>query len=106
MNWIFPIAGKGKRTKSLGKFKPFIKINNKKIFEWCILGIKNYISHKDNLYFITTKKFEKNFSVKNKIKKILFKNGIKSKVLFVILEKTPNGPGITVKNALQYLKKK
>ena len=105
MNWIFPIAGKGKRTKSLGKFKPFVEINNKKIFEWCIQGIKNYINNKDTLYFITTKEFEKNFSVKKKIKKILLKNGIKSKVLFVILEKTPNGPGFTVKNILPYLKK-
>ena len=25
MNWIFPIAGKGSRVKSLGSFKPFIK---------------------------------------------------------------------------------
>lgn len=104
MNWIFPIAGKGKRTLNLGKFKPFIEINNRKILDWCIQGIKNYVKNKDNLYFITTKKFETRFSVKKKIRKILIKNGIKSSVLFVILKKTPKGPGFTVKNSLQYIK--
>ena len=40
MIWILPMAGKGTRTESLGEFKPFIKVNNKKIIEWFLIGIK------------------------------------------------------------------
>ena len=43
MNWIFPLAGKGKRTNSLGPFKPFILIDNYKIIEWFLSGIKKKI---------------------------------------------------------------
>ena len=40
MNWIIPIAGKGKRLKSLGDFKPFIKIKNRTIIEWFFIYLK------------------------------------------------------------------
>ena len=43
MNWIIPIAGKGKRLKSLGDFKPFIKIKNRTIIEWFFIYLKKKI---------------------------------------------------------------
>ncbi len=50
MIWILPMAGKGRRTNSLGKFKPFVKVNGKKIIEWFLISIKNKIKKMISLF--------------------------------------------------------
>lgn len=106
MNWIFPIAGKGKRVKDLGSFKPFIIVRNKKLIEWFFISIKNKFKSNDKLYFITTIEFEKRHQVIKNIKKILKNIKINNKIFFKIIAKTPNGPALTVSNILENLNKK
>ena len=55
MNWILPIAGKGKRVKLLGSFKPFIRIHDKKIIEWFFLGIRHKIKTSDGFILFLQK---------------------------------------------------
>ena len=102
MYWIFPMAGKGSRVKSLGKYKPFIRINNKSIFEWFYTSIDNKINTSDKLIFITTKKnnIENNF--KKKILSIVKKKKIKK--IFKYLDEIPNGPANTINLAIEHLK--
>lgn len=104
MNWIFPIAGKGSRLKSLGSFKPFIKIKNRTIIEWFLKNLKKKINKNDTLYFITTYEFEKKNKVELKIRKILKKINCYCKVNITFLEKTPNGPALTIYNLIKKLK--
>jgi UDP-N-acetylglucosamine diphosphorylase / glucose-1-phosphate thymidylyltransferase / UDP-N-acetylgalactosamine diphosphorylase / glucosamine-1-phosphate N-acetyltransferase / galactosamine-1-phosphate N-acetyltransferase len=104
MNWIFPIAGKGKRVKKLAKFKPFLEIDKKKIIQLFFENIKHKINNKDILYFITTNEFEKKFNVKENLKKILLNIKINNKIHVKLVSKTPKGPAITVKNILKRLK--
>tara|TARA_B100000131_G_C18016409_1_gene572683 strand:+ start:95 stop:826 length:732 start_codon:yes stop_codon:yes gene_type:complete len=102
MIWILPMAGKGTRTESLGEFKPFIKVNNKKIIEWFLIGIKKKIKKNDTIFFITTNYFEKKFNFQKTIKKVLKKNKINTKkYFFKFIDKTPNGPAYTV-NSIKY----
>lgn len=96
MIWILPLAGKGKRTNSLGSFKPFIRINKKKIIEWFFLGLKTKFKKNDLIIFITTKEFEVKNNFKKNIKKILKKNGFNIRLKFKFLDHTPNGPAYTV----------
>ena len=53
------MAGRGRRTNSLGKFKPFVKVNGKKIIEWFLISIKNKIKKNDIIVLITTIDYEK-----------------------------------------------
>ena len=103
MNWILPIAGKGKRVKLLGSFKPFIRIHDKKIIEWFFLGIRHKIKTSDEFYFISTKNYEISNRVSLNIKKIFKKLKLKNKVIFKFLDKTPNGPALTVETILNSL---
>ena len=52
MNWIFPMAGNGSRTKALGGFKQLINIAGKTMLEWFLLGIESNIAPDDELIFI------------------------------------------------------
>ena len=61
------MAGKGTRTNSLGKFKPFIKVNGKKIIEWFLISIKNKIKKNDIIVLITTIDYEKKTIFKKKL---------------------------------------
>ena len=61
------MAGKGTRTNSLGKFKPFIKVNGKEIIDWFLIGIKNKIKKNDIIFLITTIDYEKNIILKKKL---------------------------------------
>lgn len=100
MIWIVPMAGKGKRTRPLGEFKPFIKINGQTILSWLLLSIKRHIKQKDEIVFVTTKYFSKKFNVSNNIKKILQNNRIKNKNKVLLTENNPKGPAETVYKAL------
>ena len=103
------MAGNGKRTAALGKFKPFIKVKNKKIIEWFLISIKNKIKNKDTIILITTKDFEKKFNFEKNMKIIIkkYKLNIKN-LIFKFIDATPKGPAYTVysiKNILIYLNK-
>lgn len=103
MNWVLPIAGKGKRVRSLGSFKPFIKIHNKKIIEWFFLGIKHKLNKNDKIYFITTLEFEKSHQFSLNIKKILKNLHLNNSYTIKFLDNTPNGPALSVKQVLSEL---
>ena len=91
------MAGKGKRISSLGKFKPFVKVNGKKIIEWFFIGIKNKIKKNDTIILITTNDFEKKNNFEKEMKLIFKKNKLKSqKLIFKFINGTPNGPAFSV----------
>lgn len=104
MNWIFPLAGKGSRVKSLGKFKPFISVNNKKIIEWFLLGIKKKIKNKHKIFFITTVEFNNKFKFTDKVKNILKKNKVNCKYHVRLIKETPYGPAFTVETIINLIK--
>ena len=105
MIWILPMAGKGVRTNSLGKFKPFIEVNGKKIIEWFLIGIKNKIKKNDTIFLITTIEFEKKYNFQKKIKIIFKKNKIKTKsLIFKFIDDTPNGPALTINSIRNFLR--
>ena len=100
------MAGKGKRTAALGKFKPFIKVNNKKIIEWFLISIKNKIKNKDTIILITTKDFEKKFNFKKNMKIITKKNKLNiENLVFKFIDTTPKGPAYTVNSIKNSLKR-
>lgn len=103
-NWIIPMAGKGTRTQSLGKFKPFIKINEQKILFWFLLSIKNLISKNDLIIFITTFNFSKEFRVNYEIKKILKKLKIRNKFYLIETPDNPAGQSASIKFAKKIVK--
>ena len=99
------MAGKGVRTNSLGKFKPFIEVNGKKIIEWFLIGIKNKIKKNDTIFLITTIEFEKKYNFQKKIKIIFKKNKIKTKnLIFKFIDHTPNGPALTINSIRNFLR--
>ena len=71
MKWIFPMSGKGTRTKELGEFKLLIKIGDFSILSWFLKSIRDKIKEQDTLLFITTEYFEEKFKVKQEISNIL-----------------------------------
>lgn len=99
------MAGKGKRTRALGEFKPFIKINGRTILSWLLLSIKRHIKPKDEIVFVTTRYFSKKFNVSNNIKQILRELSIRNKSKIVLTEDNPRGPAKTVYKALDIIDK-
>lgn len=105
MLWIFPIAGKGERTKSLGKYKPFIKIKGKSIIEHCLISIKRDLKKNHELLFISTKEYEKEFQVKKSLEQALEKLKIKNKIHFQLNKDHGKGPAETVYRAKKIISK-
>ena len=105
MIWILPMAGKGTRTNSLGKFKPFIKVNGKKIIEWFLIGIKHKIKKNDTIFLITTIEYEKKYNFQKKMKIIFKEKKLKTKnFIFKFIDNTPNGPAFTINSIKNFLK--
>lgn len=105
MIWILPMAGKGRRTNSLGKFKPFVKVNGKKIIEWFLISIKNKIKKNDIIVLITTIEYEKKNNFQKKVKLVFKKNKLKTKnLIFKFINETPNGPAYTVSSIKNILR--
>ena len=65
------MAGAGKRTGSLGEFKPFIVIHGRKIIFWFLLSIINNIREGDKLVFITTRQYAERYNYEIELKKII-----------------------------------
>lgn len=105
LNWILPLAGRGKRTRELGKFKPFVKVNGKYILEWFFIGLKAKLKLQDKIYLITTKEIDLKCNFKKKVKDIFKKNKIKSHIFIHLLDNTPDGPGFTVNEVVSKLNK-
>lgn len=97
MIYIFPIGGKGKRTQKLFKWKPFIKINSKYIFEYALEDIN--FTEKDTIIFISAKSVIPEWGEKvltSKLSKLKIK-----KFEIVILDEVQPGPALTVYNGLK-----
>lgn len=99
------MAGKGKRTRTLGEFKPFIKISGQTILSWLLLSIKRHIKPKDEIVFVTTEYFSKKFNASDNIKKILRGHKIRNKNKILLTGNNPNGPAKTVYEALASIDK-
>lgn len=106
MIWVFPIAGYGTRTSSLGSYKPFIEIfQNYKILKLCLMGIKNHIKKDDKLIFIASKEQEKEHKVIDNVKSITSELKLQTDNIVSLLDKTPDGQALTIKHGLEKFKK-
>jgi hypothetical protein len=102
MIWIFPIAGYGTRTSTLGSYKPFIEIfENYKILKICLMGIKSHIKKDDKLLFIASREQETQHDVSYNVQLITDELGFETKNIFSILDETPKGQALTIKHGLQ-----
>jgi len=100
MNWLFPMAGYGTRTSSLGEYKPFIEVlPNFSILKICLLGLKSQISPNDTLVFISTEEQDSNYGVKENVDKIATEIGINNHNV-VLIKKTPPGQALTVRHGV------
>jgi len=110
MNWIFPIAGFGTRTKGLGEHKPFIEISpGLSVIKACLTGLKSMFKDGDTFTFISTKQHEAEYDVTNKIFSIM--SDIKQEQVFCgfvgrcdtkvfLLNETPPGQALTLLQGL------
>lgn len=110
MNWIFPIAGFGTRTKGLGEYKPFIEIDpGLSIIKVCLTGLRSMFKDGDTFTFISTKQHEVKYNVTNKIFSIM--SDIKPEQVFCsfvgrcdtkvyLLDETPPGQALTLLQGL------
>lgn len=104
MLWIIPMAGKGTRTQALGEFKPFIEINNRKIFSWFISSIKHNIKIKDEFILITLDYFAKKYNFEKEIKKIFEQHKLNNKIKIIKIKEIPNGTSSTIYSIKSFLK--
>ena len=69
--WVFPMAGRGTRTQSMGDFKPFVEVGGKRIIQWFLCSMKDNFSEGDTLCFITRKQYYSAFNFEREIRSIL-----------------------------------
>lgn len=100
MIYIFPIGGKGKRTQTIGKWKPFIKIQDKYIFEHTLDDLS--FTENDSIIFITAKEVIPDWGVVE-LKRKLSTLNIKQYEI-IILDEVQPGPALTVYNGLKQSK--
>ena len=106
INWVFPIAGYGTRTSSLGRFKPFVEVyENCTILEICLSGLKELVKHDDKIIFITTKEHEKQNNVNLNISRLMKRMNINNDLDVIILDHTPEGQALTLKQGIEKLNK-
>jgi hypothetical protein len=104
MNWVFPIAGFGTRTSSLGKYKPLIDVfSNHSVLKMCLCGIGGVLNSDDRLIFIASKQQEEDFDVSRNIRKILMEIGLSNEMRMITLDITPNGQALTLKEGIKTL---
>jgi dTDP-glucose pyrophosphorylase len=101
-----PMAGNGVRTRDLGKFKPFIFINNKSIIEWFLISILDKVNKDDEFVFITTQAFNDEFVVKDTVSKLFKKYKLLNNINFRIANHTPQGPAKSIELGIEYIKDK
>jgi len=103
MIWVVPMAGEGKRTRNLGKYKPFIPVQNRLIFEWMLLGVRPHLSSDDRFVLVTTRAFEQEFAVRETVTSLFQKNQIPCAFECVVVDQTPPGPAASVYAAKEQL---
>lgn len=103
--WIIPMAGFGKRTSDISKCKPLIKINNKYIIWWNLLGILQNIMPDDDIIFIVRKDHIVDYNLKNEINNCLTLHKLNNNVLFSVVEKVLCGPLLSVKTCIDLINK-
>ena len=104
MNWIFPIAGYGQRTSSLGGYKPLIEIlPGCSMLKLCLASLGSLIHSDDRLIFIFSKTQEEEYMVEISIREVLNELRLYNKVDFAILETTPAGQALTIMDGLDKL---
>ena len=104
ISWVFPIAGLGTRSSSLGEYKPFVEVfENCSILNIFLSGIREIINSNDRMVFITTEFYEKNHDVESSIRNLLKQMDLKNKVDVIILPHTPKGQALTVKEGVEKL---
>lgn len=96
MIWLFPIAGRGTRTKKYGKFKPFIEVMGHRIIHWCLKGIRQLVAEGDKFIFITTEAFEHEFDVQKGIEEIFRQEKLGNPLEMVLAKNLPQGPAASV----------
>jgi len=101
--WIFPMAGRGARTKELGEFKPFIEINGVKMLGWLLRSIACKIREADELIFITTSEYSEQFNVQPCLQDVLRDDGISNSFELITTAGVPQGPSATVYHAAPHL---
>ncbi len=107
MNWIFPIAGFGTRTSKLGPYKPLIEIiPNYSIMKMCLLGLKSMFEEEDDLFFIASEQQEAEHCIRDKISLVIKELNLKNKIHVILLNKTPAGQALTLKQGIQKIPKK
>ncbi len=102
MIWIFPMAGYGVRTQTLGQFKPFIQIRGRRMVEWLLRSLRGKIAAGDKTVFITTEHYASKFEVESNLEKIMARNGLDCDVHLVTCPTTPPGPAASVYTARAY----
>lgn len=90
------MAGEGKRTRVLGKFKPFINISGKEIFSWFVSSITHSVKNDDTFLLISSDNNFANFNFKQKTREILRAHNIKNKLEYFGVPAIPRGTSETV----------
>jgi len=99
MIWIFPMAGRGSRTRELGQFKPFIDINGRTMLGWLFRSIAGEIRPQDKMVFITTDEYARDFGVLDEIKEIINGEFLENEFDLITCPETPQGPSGSVYKA-------
>jgi NDP-sugar pyrophosphorylase family protein len=99
MLWIFPMAGYGKRTRSLGQFKPFIPIRGRRMVEWFLRSLIPNIHEGDRLAMVTTQPFEESYDYQATMRRLLDELGLRNPVRFFLPDDVPPGPAASVYQA-------
>ena len=96
MMWILPMAGKGTRTASRGRFKPMIPVAGRTVMEWMLLGVREHCAHGDRLVFITTRDFDNEFGFQAAVASQQSAQLLPPDCRVVLTDDTPPGPAASV----------
>lgn len=103
--WVFPMAGYGKRTSSLGEYKPLIRVyENHTVLSLCLKGLSSQIRKEDKLVFITTQEFQESHNVSGAINQILKNLNLTNDTVMINLPYTPDGQALTILEGTSSLK--
>lgn len=102
--WVFPMAGKGLRVRTLGPCKPAISIAGRTVLEWCLTGLSPAIRPGDSMIVITTREHESTWGISELARVALNHLELDVQVESVVLDDTPPGPAASVHAASSLLR--
>lgn len=97
MIYLFPIGGRGNRTQEHGKWKPFINVSGKYIFEHALSSIR--FKCDDEIIFISARPVLPTWS--EDVLKSVLDNIPVHRYEVIILDEVQSGPALTVYNGLK-----